>query len=184
MIADEKTCILYFAYGNLDTTGYLGGVLYFGEDQGGRFLCLGGGVAGQDYNIYNKAFMEAYTVLRDPATGLIISGAGSPAYGVGQDRVTSATALPAIDPAIPNLFLNRVRWRYGDYCVDYLRGVLQDEFLMAYGERLSLRMLGLAESADNRGKLITVDGLPLASVRAQGSGGGPSFFITPHEDYW
>lgn len=189
VVADEKSFCLFIGGNTQDSTatGYTGhrsGWLYAGETTEGRFVAFGG----QNASTATAGTWpgNGFTVLRDPATGLVISGAGGELQGGGIDTVQ---ATLGVSDSLGRLDLAPYPLIYGDRvtgaaaAVGSLRGVVFSPRHLRLQDSSAQALLGLANSADNRGKPAVVGGMTLMAV----AGGIPQTcrcFLTDHADYW
>ncbi|MOA42780.1 hypothetical protein D3C78_1648600 [compost metagenome] len=89
----------------------------------------------------------------------------------------------ALTETLGEVFVAPIRLRYGATSYAKLRGVVVDHGLGQYNDSANLAAIGLAATADNRGKPSAVGGVTLAMA----SGWplySPHVLFTDHADYW
>lgn len=158
--------------------------MYAGETSNGTFVAFGGTLTGSPSSPSYDG--DGYTVLRDPVTGLVISGAGLELTSGGVSTVQATLAMT--DP-VGGLDLLPYPLLYGDrvsgsaVSVGSLRGVVVSPRHLRMNDSSAEALLGLPVSGDSRGKPMTIDGITLCPV----AGGLPArcrCFLTDHADYW
>ncbi|WP_275629074.1 hypothetical protein [Pseudomonas sp. 273] len=189
VVADERSFCMYMGGGAQDatSTGYAtlrAAWLYAGETSNGTFVAFGGTLTGSPSSPSYDG--DGYTVLRDPVTGLVISGAGLELTSGGVSTVQATLAMT--DP-VGGLDLLPYPLLYGDrvsgsaVSVGSLRGVVVSPRHLRMNDSSAEALLGLPVSGDSRGKPMTIDGITLCPV----AGGLPArcrCFLTDHADYW
>ncbi|MDN6872949.1 hypothetical protein QO209_10875 [Pseudomonas citronellolis] len=193
VIADEKSVALTWYYYssnngqgpiNMTTSSTAGITLLFGEDSGGNFLAVGG------YNVANSASANNYfsasgmTVLRDPATGLLIdTGSISPNIPLLTNQADTGTTVYPLEHAD----LIRLPWMTTSKEGGYLRGLAIQPAAQGYlnyamrsvGRAVAVTDFSLSNAAN---PFELVPGLKV--VPCKDNYAHPGIFITDDARFW
>lgn len=201
MVADDRTFMLCMACPGSATPTDLassnagGGVqLYVGEDSEGNFISIGGNATTLTTNVgalyvSNFSMKAGATVLKDPATGLLV---GSSAISVSTPSLHAATAdsggldLSNNAAAFPELVTAPIEWLGNGVYVGRLRGLaIAANMLLMYRGGVAAA-LGRSTAFNTRNCSIPFD---LGDGAEWGIVTGfdkinPTILMTTNEDYW
>lgn len=191
VVADAETFIIFMTYQsadtnrstNIDLSLYCGRYINsYGFSGAAEFVALGGNLS----TTPNYEFATGYTLLRNPLTGLILTGAGFVVGGAPFNLLNitssapdySGSVLDTINLTQPRLFANTGG---GSGCYPgRLRGVAYDDLLTRADVYCSQRALGQTLGLGTLGDPITIGGVPIALCAYAAT---PRFFTT-HADFW
>ncbi|MEP9321493.1 hypothetical protein ABKS89_30400 [Pseudomonas sp. LABIM340] len=194
LAADSKSAVLttfWYAnnagaqFENMTGQSQFGGSIAFGEDSGGNFLAIGGlNTATTPSSAINYFNATGMTVLRDPATGLLVdTGSIAPVTPLG---ITTAPVGTIVYP-LERVDLVRYPWMTPTKDAGTLRGVTVQPNSIGY-MNYALRSVGKGSAVGDltlsnaANPFELVSGMPVSPLKTYYTNGG--LFLTIDPRFW